>query len=427
MFVKVDGDIRGDALGDWPEPMLRDALSGIELGRAHLDSLQVLVLAEFVRRDRSPEPFFGSKRSVRDASRRMKIAVALTDGSLPGWFDALAAGEITFEHAAAIVEAIDDLPDDGPARLLPWAKTTAPDKFRRRVHRVAIPRPRVAEGSITKSADGGVHLRCSFDRYDGEVLTNGLHKIIDQQWRAEHPDREDDKADRPPYSQRLAQALLEMCRRAVNGAPLSLPDDDVDDAVDAGASDGVDERESEGVDAREPGDGVSAGASAKKASGWTRPSPEAFFVIPYPMLLLDAEAAGIPTTLEGDPLPPDVIRKMLVDAKIYPVVLGGDGEILDFGRGKRLFTATQKKAMAVRDGSCQFADCDRPIRYTQAHHTVPWTSGGSTDLCDGAPVCGDDHRKLTDGGYRIERRDGSIYTYDPNGKLIYKRDNRWRM
>jgi hypothetical protein len=291
----------------------------------------------------------------------------------------------------------------------------------------------VAEGSITKSADGGVHLRCSFDRYDGEVLTNGVHKIMDQQWRAEHPDRGDDKADLPPYSQRLAQAVLEMCRRAVNGIALSIPDDDV---IDERAPDGVEARESEddevarepeGVDEREPGAGASVGASAKKASGWTTPSPEAFFVIPYPMLLLDAETAGIPTTLEGDPLPPDVIRKMLVNAKICPVVLGGDGEILDFGRGKRLFTAAQKKAMAVRDGSCQFADCDRPIRHTQAHHTVPWTSGGSTDLCDGAPVCGDDHRKLTDGGYRIERRDGRIYTYDPNGKLIYKRDNRWRM
>ena len=77
-------------------------------------------------------------------------------------------------------------------------------------------------------------------------------------------------------------------------------------------------------------------------------------------------------------------------------------------------------------GCANFADCDKPVRYTDTHHTVPWAQGGLTNVGDGAPVCHQHHKQLTDDGYRIERRDGTTYTYAPDGTLIHKRTNRWR-
>jgi hypothetical protein len=140
----------------------------------------------------------------------------------------------------------------------------------------------------------------------------------------------------------------------------------------------------------------------------------------------DAEAAGICTTIDGVPLPVETVRKLLVDAKIYPVVLGGDGEILDFGRSRRYFTTAQKKAAAVRDLSCQFGDCDKPIRYADYHHCIPWADGGPTNIDNEAPACDNCHDLLTNHGYRLERHNGTTYTYAPNGQLIHQRNNRWK-
>jgi YD repeat-containing protein len=33
---------------------------------------------------------------------------------------------------------------------------------------------------------------------------------------------------------------------------------------------------------------------------------------------------------------------------------------------------------------------------------------------------------LTNGGYRLERRNGTTYTYNPNGQLIHQRNNQWK-
>ena len=176
------------------------------------------------------------------------------------------------------------------------------------------------------------------------------------------------------------------------------------------------------------GDGADEGDAAVPAVKVPPPRPQAdvMVVITYDKLFGDAEAAGICTTIDGVPLPVAAVRKLLVDAKIYPVVVGGDGEVLDFGRGRRFFSTAQKMAAAVRDLSCMFGDCDKPIRYADYHHCIPWAHGGLTDLGNEAPACDGCHDKLTNQGYHLERRNGTTYTYDPNGQLIHQRNNRWQ-
>ena len=107
----------------WPDRALQAALLGIEASRGRADAAQALVLAELVRRGRAPEAMFGSKVSSRDAQRRTKTAVALCDGSLPGAAAALAAGEVSFEHVAALAAVKDRLPDGAAQSLLPLAAT----------------------------------------------------------------------------------------------------------------------------------------------------------------------------------------------------------------------------------------------------------------------------------------------------------------
>ncbi|HWN36319.1 MAG TPA: DUF222 domain-containing protein [Pseudonocardia sp.] len=62
------------------------------------------------------------------------------------------------------------------------------------------------------------------------------------------------------------------------------------------------------------------------------------------------------------------LRRMLCDAKITPVVLGGDGQPLDVGREKRCVTPAQRKAIAARDRGCAHPGCDRTPLWCQIHH-----------------------------------------------------------
>ena len=386
MFLRLVSEVPEDGLDEWPEPHLRAVLAEWELIRAQGDAIQARMLAALVARGRVPETMFDNKMSVREATRRTNTAVALHDGSLPGAAEALAAGTVSFEHVAALAEAKADLPEGAAANLLADATVMAPDKFARAVKNSCKPAPPAPnEGRTGTTRKGRRWFNFDLNGGEGQIGLNALEKVMDQLFKAEHPERAKVKLELPPYEQRMAEAFLEMCRR------------------------------------------INAGTYLVPESGWTRPSVDLIVVISYEKLFGDADAAGICTTIDGQPLPVETVRKLLVDAKVYPVVMGGNGEVLDYGRGKRFFTDIQKRAIAVRDGgTCQFADCDKPVRYTDAHHTKPWGDGGNTDVGDGAPACGEHHDKLTKDGYRLERRNGTTYTYAPDGTLIHTRTNRWR-
>ena len=281
--------IEAGGLDLWSDAQLAAAVPALEMSRCRVDSDQALLLAELVRRGRVPESMFGSKVSPREAQRRTKIAVALADGSLPGAADALAAGAITLAHVAVLVEVLDRLPDGAVTELLVLAAKESPDKFRRSALRRARPVAEVGEGSTGVSSSGGRWFRFSFDGHEGTIALNGLEATMDRQWRAAHPDRADEKLDRPHYNQRLAAAFLEMSRNALAGQPIG-------DATGDGAE------RTEGA------------APIVKAP--QRAEPEIMIVVTHEKLFGDAEAAGICTTIDGVPLPVETVRKLLVDAKI---------------------------------------------------------------------------------------------------------------
>jgi hypothetical protein len=112
----------------------------------------------------------------------------------------------------------------------------------------------------------------------------------------------------------------------------------------------------------------------------------------------------------------DALRKLACDAGILPAVLGTDGAVLAHGRLERLFTPAQIRYLWHRDKRCSFAGCDTPATWCDAHHLVHWADGGSTDVDNGALLCGRHHTivhrdrlagQLVDGCVRWDRRPGS--------------------
>ncbi|MBU2665642.1 HNH endonuclease [Actinoplanes bogorensis] len=123
-------------------------------------------------------------------------------------------------------------------------------------------------------------------------------------------------------------------------------------------------------------------------------------------------ALGVATADTGERLGPATARRLACDAQILPIVLGGDGQILDAGRSRRTATGILRRALHVRDGGCAFPDCDRPPRWTDAHHITAWTAGGGTDLDNLVLLCRHHHRLIhhPTGGWQI--RPGSDHQPD---------------
>jgi hypothetical protein len=122
------------------------------------------------------------------------------------------------------------------------------------------------------------------------------------------------------------------------------------------------------------------------------------------------------TVAAGTLLGPDMVRRLACDALIIPTVLGANNEVLNVGRGSRLFTPRQVEALWERDRRCTFDGCDSPATWTEAHHLEHWADGGKSDIDNGALLCGPHHHivhrdqlsgYLVDGHVVWDRKPGS--------------------
>ena len=124
------------------------------------------------------------------------------------------------------------------------------------------------------------------------------------------------------------------------------------------------------------------------------------------MNLIDLqEGTGI-ATIDGidTAIPASAVRRLAADTQVIPCVLGGNSEILDWGRARRLFSPAQKLALAERDGGC--ISCGAPPAFTHGHHLRWWTrDAGPTDLGNGVLLCTGCHHRLHSDGWEI-RIDG---------------------
>ena len=82
---------------------------------------------------------------------------------------------------------------------------------------------------------------------------------------------------------------------------------------------------------------------------------------------LDGDGDGVGVTEDGLELPACVVRRLACDADLAPVVLDGQGGVLDVGRTRRLVTPAIWTALVVRDRHCAFPGCTRPPVMGHAH------------------------------------------------------------
>ena len=77
-------------------------------------------------------------------------------------------------------------------------------------------------------------------------------------------------------------------------------------------------------------------------------------------------------------------------------------------------TEQQRATLAVRDGGCLWADCDRSPAWTEAHYINEWlTDSGYSDLADGVVLCHPHHLLLHTQHWRVIRTAADYWLRPP--------------
>jgi hypothetical protein len=132
------------------------------------------------------------------------------------------------------------------------------------------------------------------------------------------------------------------------------------------------------------------------------------------MSLTDLERrAGRATTHHGGTLTINDALSLAADCQALPAILDDAGDVLAFGRGRRLASAGQRKALFARDRGCTFPNCTRTAANSEIHHTTDWALGGNTNLDTMAIACGYHNNEAPKQGWRTVMLNGIPHWQPP--------------
>lgn len=118
-------------------------------------------------------------------------------------------------------------------------------------------------------------------------------------------------------------------------------------------------------------------------------------------------------------LPVETARRLSCSCKVV-TALTREGEPLNIGRSSRAITTGIRRALAIRDGVCQFPGCDCQ-QHLDAHHIVHWANGGETSLENLIEVCHHHHTLLHEGQFTVARlADNTLVFKRPDGTQIHR-------
>src|SRR5919204_355930 len=97
-------------------------------------------------------------------------------------------------------------------------------------------------------------------------------------------------------------------------------------------------------------------------------------------------------------------QRLACDSAISRIIAKGEREA-ETTRASRTIPPRIRRALAARDRGCVIVGCDRPARWTDAHHVEHWTRGGPTVMSNLILLCKHHHRLAHDGGAHLEQID----------------------
>ena len=105
------------------------------------------------------------------------------------------------------------------------------------------------------------------------------------------------------------------------------------------------------------------------------------------------------------PISGATVQRLACDCNVTRVLLSQESVTIDVGRTKRIMSGALRKALRVRDGHCQWPDCEKPASFCDGHHLVHWIDGGGTNLDNLVLLCRRHHRLVHEGGWQLIKTD----------------------
>ncbi len=123
-------------------------------------------------------------------------------------------------------------------------------------------------------------------------------------------------------------------------------------------------------------------------------------------------------TQGGIPVAPVEAVLAAVEGRIRTAVYDADGNLVDFGRRKRLFNGVVAQLLRLIAPRCVWPGCHRPATTCQIDHIEEFYAGGPTSPSNASLLCGY-HNRLKHHGYRVWRdAERRWHTYRPDGTEI---------
>ncbi|MDH3730021.1 MAG: HNH endonuclease [Acidimicrobiia bacterium] len=310
------------------------------------------------RRSFEDEGFLSTTSWLRDrfrisggeAKRWVELARRLAE--LPDVARALAEGDISFDHARLLASASVDHPErfeEDHKVLIDAAKDLSPTNLRQALdywrqahdaeaseveHERRFDRRKLYS---SQTLDGMWRIDGYSDPESGAVIHTALNAVMEP-WAL-------DPSDERTPAQRRHDALVEITRHYLDSA----------DAPQQGGE-----------------------------------KPHLTLLVDLPTL--EGRAGKTCELDETGVISPETARRLACDAGVSRVITQGPSEPLDVGRRTRTIPPAIRRALVVRDGGCAAQGCDRPPRWTDAHHKVHWADGGPTSLDNLVLLCRRHHR-----------------------------------
>jgi hypothetical protein len=126
---------------------------------------------------------------------------------------------------------------------------------------------------------------------------------------------------------------------------------------------------------------------------------------------------------DGSLLDGRTIQRLACDAGFHRVVTVGRSSILDYGRKHQNVPTNLFNALVARDRGCRFPGCDRPAKWTEAHHILHWVKhNGPTAIGNLVLLCSRHHHLLHLPGWHIKLLpDATVEVTRPDGQVLVDR------